>query len=125
MASRKSREERIRTVDELAESAFEDHVLLPEGEGRWFCGRPGTGMYHFRIVMSPGCILLYGDIGEAVFRCHERDALAWLLASMGGGRDYILGKCPQAVENKDRSGWASQSLWHHRALKRFCELLNG
>lgn len=118
------KDERISTVNTLAEDAFKNHVLRKEGEGRWFCGRPGTGMYHFRLITAPACVFIYGDIGEAVFLCSESDSLNWLLTSVNGGRDYVLGKCRQAVRDKDRWGWAPQSMWHYHALKRFCELLN-
>jgi len=118
------KQDRMRTIDELAKEAFKDHVLREEGEGRWFCGRPGTGMYHFRLIVAPGCVLLYGDIGEAVFLCAEPDALNWLLASAGGGRDYILGKSRQAVRDKDRWGWQPQDMWRYHALRKFCELYN-
>lgn len=118
------RDDRIQTVDELAQEAFQNHVLRKEGDGRWFCGRPGTGMYHFRIIIAPACVFLYGDIGNAVFLCSEHDSLNWLLDSIDGGRDYILGKCGQARRDKDRWGWMPQNLWHYHALKTFCRLLD-
>ena len=118
------RDERIRTIDALAEEAFASHVLREEGDGRWFCGRPGTGMYHFRVIVSPCCVFLYGDIGEVVFICPEEDSLNWLVTSVNGGRDYLLGKSRQAVRDKDRWGWAPQNMWHYHGLRKFCELLN-
>jgi hypothetical protein len=117
------KQERVRTVDVLADEAFVDHVVREEGEGRWFCGRPGTGMYHFRVITAPRCVMLYGDIGEAIFICPESDGFEWLLTSINGGRDYILGKSKWA--HKDRWGWMPQDMWHYHALKKFCELLNG
>jgi hypothetical protein len=81
-------------------------------------------MYHFRLIIAPACVFLYGDIGEAVFLCSEADALKWLTTSILGGRDYILGKSKRARMDKDRWGWAPQDMWHYHALTKFCELLH-
>lgn len=74
-----------------ADKAFQDHELKVEGEGRWLCARPGTGIYHFRVITAPACLILYGDIKDVIFRISDRDALAWLRGSIDS-MDYVLGK---------------------------------
>lgn len=109
------------TVDALAVEAFARHKLRSEGKGRWYCGRPGSGLYHFRLITAPGCILLYGDIGQAILLCQAVDALAWLRKAISD-RDYVLGK--SCFAQKDRWGWMPQDLWHYHALETFCRLLD-
>lgn len=43
-----------RTVAHLAAKGFARHVITEEGEGRWLCHTPGTGVYSFRVVTAPG-----------------------------------------------------------------------
>lgn len=86
------REERRAKFQEMADLAFKDHVLTNEGPGRWYCGRPnGSSTYHFRLVTSPACLLLYGDIHDVIFRMSEGDALVWLRSCVDQ-LDYVLGK---------------------------------
>ena len=75
----------------MAEDAFKDHVLAKEGDGRWYCGKPDTGIYSFRVISAPRCIFLYGDLGDLVLQPSDRDALAWLRGCIKS-LDYVLGK---------------------------------
>lgn len=109
------------SIERLAAEALDRHMLRAEGEGRWFCGRPGTGFYHFRVVTAPGHVFLCGDLGTAILACSERDSLSWLKRAIGSA-DYLLGKSQHA--HRDRWGWMPQDMWHYFALKRFCELLD-
>ncbi len=85
-------------IADMAAQEFAAHVLKPEGEGRWYCGKPGTGMYHFRVLTAPFAIIVYGDIGECILRCSDRDALGWLRSAVHdepgteGHPDYVLSK---------------------------------
>ena len=84
-------DDRRTLLKQEADKAFQDHVLTVEGEGRWLCARPGTGIYHFRIIVAPACLVLYGDIKDVVFRISDRDAIPWLRGSIDS-MDYVLGK---------------------------------
>jgi hypothetical protein len=92
--------ERRARLANLAEEAFTDHVLTKEGDGRWYCGKPTTGIYSFRVITAPGCVFLYGDIDELALLPHDRDALTWLRGSIND-MDYVLGKSSLSVRQKD------------------------
>lgn len=113
--------DRVLCIGDLAAQAFEQHKLKNEGEGRWYCGRSGSGMYHFRLIAAPRCIFIYGDIGQAVLLCSEADSVKWLRQSIHE-RDYVMGKSRFA--QRDRWGWMPQDLWHYHALKVFCRLFD-
>lgn len=91
--------ERRAEIAQLAERSFATHELVREGDGRWVCANPKSWAYWFRVVVAPGCIFLYGDIGELVLRPHDRDALAWLRQT--DGVDYPLGKVPVELRSRD------------------------
>jgi hypothetical protein len=81
----------------FADKAFTNHVLLKEGDGRWYCGKPGTCIYSFRVIVAPRAVIVYGDIGEVILLPNDNDALAWLRGSVSGNAgdvDYALGKSP-------------------------------
>jgi hypothetical protein len=65
-----------------AKKAFETHELTVEqanGPVRmWHCGKPGTGIYSFRVVAAPGFISIYGDVGDGMLAAYDRDMVAWL-----------------------------------------------
>lgn len=85
------RDERRAILRIEADKAYKDHVVQVEGEGRWYCGRPGSGTYHFRVIMAPAMILVYGDIKDVVFRVTNSNAMEWLRTSIDD-LDYVLGK---------------------------------
>jgi hypothetical protein len=72
-----------------ADEAFQHHVITKTGDERWRCGRPDTSIYAFTVVTAPGVVILYGDIGEMIFRHGAADTIAWL---KGAGHDYLLSK---------------------------------
>jgi hypothetical protein len=85
------------TVQRLAKDAFKDHVMSGEGDGRWLCKRPGTGVYHFRLITAPGAVMVIGDLGEFVLRISDRDPIPWLRGSVNSF-DYLVEKV-QASRN--------------------------
>lgn len=85
------REERRAILKLEADRAFKDHVVRSEGEGRWYCGRPTSSTYHFRVIMAPAMILVYGDIKDVVFRVTNGNAMEWLRTTIDD-LDYVLGK---------------------------------
>jgi hypothetical protein len=81
-------------IAEMAAESFKDHVITPEGEGRWRCKRPGTGMYSFRVVTLPGAVVVYGDVGDALLKVSyytTADIVAWLRGSYAQW-GYVAGK---------------------------------
>lgn len=78
------------SIAKHAAEAFKDHVLTNEGDGRWLCSKPGTGIYHFRIIFSPGCVFMYGDIYDLCLMCYDHDSLQWLRTAPH--LDYVMGK---------------------------------
>lgn len=85
------RDERRAILRIEADKAYKDHVVRSEGEGRWYCGRPGSSSYSFRLIFAPACILLYGDIQAVVLRMPNGDAMEWLRTCVDD-LDYVLGK---------------------------------
>jgi hypothetical protein len=85
------RDERRAILKIEADKAYKDHVVRSEGDGRWYCGRPTSGTYHFRVVFAPACILVYGDIQAVVLRMPNGDSLGWLRSTVDD-LDYVLGK---------------------------------
>lgn len=60
--------------------AFERHVLTERRPWCWKVSRPGTWSYGFYVLVAPGAVVIYGDLGEAVFRMNagdEQEALDW------------------------------------------------
>ena len=47
----------------------------------WYCGEQGTGIYHFRVIMVPGRIIVTGDIGDMILKVNHRKPLRWALGS--------------------------------------------
>jgi predicted secreted protein len=97
--TRHTQEGRRAYLAKRADEEFKDHVLVKEGEGRWFCGKPGTGIYSFRVLTAPGALIVYGDIYDAVLKPSDRDALAWLRGSMGS-LDYVLEKVTACADKR-------------------------
>lgn len=80
-------------IAETARQEFCHHVLVPEGTGRWLCRRPGTGIFSFRVVASPGTVIIHGDIGDNIAVCYDRDPIPWLRgAAKSEYPDYFLSK---------------------------------
>lgn len=73
------------TIKRLAEEAFKDHEITVEDETVFYCAKPGTGIYSFRVAFLPaGMIVIYGDIGEMMV---QRGGYGWLKGSIR--HDYV------------------------------------
>lgn len=94
-----TKQEHRAQIAKLAKESFKDHKLHQEGPGRWFCARPGTGIYSFHVACFNGCVVLYGDVGELILRPSDRDSLAWLRGAIDS-MDYVLGKAPSPWPEK-------------------------
>jgi len=63
----------------IAFNRFDKHQITREGPGIWYCGEKGTGIYHFRVIMVPGRIIVTGDIGDMTLCVNHRKPLRWAL----------------------------------------------
>lgn len=84
--TRKGTIERYREdIFSTAESAFKDHVIFTEQDSgpvkMWLCQKPGTYIYHFRIVSAPRMICVYGDVGDNVLTINTKDSVNWIKSS--------------------------------------------
>ena len=96
-------EERLKHARETAEADFAKHRITREGDGRFYCGKPGTGICHFRVIFAPRAIFLYGDIGELVLIPSDVDSFAWAHGLRSNGEvGYPLGKIPAPLNNSAR-----------------------
>jgi hypothetical protein len=73
----------------LSEPSLKNHILIQEGEGRWYCQKPGTSMYSFRVVVSANTILFHGDLRDLCIIPTGPDPLSWLVSTLGGKTDSI------------------------------------
>ncbi len=84
-------------IEELARDAFKDHVLEEKAwdkEGApyvWWCARPGSHFYSFLVMVGPGCIVQWGDVGGLVIAQGRGYGLSWLEDSIGS-MSYVLEK---------------------------------
>lgn len=69
----------------MAEQSFKDHQITEEQPGVFYCGKPGTGHYSFRVAFLPaGLIVVYGDIGDMML---QRGGEDWLSGAIR--HDYV------------------------------------
>jgi len=73
----------------LSDPSLKDHILIKEGEGRWYCQKPGTSMYSFRVVVSANTILFHGDLQDLCVVPSGPDALSWLLSTLNSKHDHL------------------------------------
>jgi hypothetical protein len=70
------------TVREIAAKSFTGHVVTELGPNEWRCGKPGTGNYEFSVIARPTVLIIYGDLGEGVFRMWDSDVIGWLRSAV-------------------------------------------
>lgn len=56
---------------------FDGHEITRERFGVWHCGKKNTNNLSFYVVLAPGMLMLYGDIGEIIFLPYAKNALQW------------------------------------------------
>ena len=92
-------EHQAATIRRIAEESFAAHEITVTGPGEFRCGKPGSGDMSFRLILRPGVIILYGDLGAAIFEPGTKDPLAWLQRGAIGSRDYVLEKLRTARQD--------------------------
>lgn len=86
---------------------FAEHRLtqeLDDGLFRaWWCARPRSGTYSFRVVTAPGWLYLSGDIGHLALS-RERDMLPWTRSVVTGESVdlcYLAEKTPRTLQTTE------------------------
>lgn len=87
-------DETVTRVASLAREALANHELVQTRVWYWKVSQPGTWAYGFYVLMAPGALVIYGDLGEAVYRMAaktEQDVLTWLRGAVQSP-DYLMSK---------------------------------
>lgn len=84
------------TIQRCAARDFEQHVLDEVGPHEWHCHRPGTGISSFRVIVRPGTVIVWGDLGETILRGGEAGSTLHWLTQAVHSPEYLL--------EKDRTG---------------------
>lgn len=96
--------ERQNLFKQLGKESLANHVLKLESESdsikMWFCGKPNSGSYHFRVISAPGAIILYGDVGDKIIMAAERDMIPWLKGAVNSP-SYLISKISGHNDNKN------------------------
>lgn len=79
------------TIAAVAADSFAAHQITVTKKGDYLCRRPGTGVYHFFVILRPGAVIVYGDIGDGIFLFSDADALKWLRGAVRSP-GYLLEK---------------------------------
>lgn len=92
-------------IERLSQAEFKLHALGPMDGGNdvfmWRCGRPGRGLYHFRVIVWPGHVAVYGDVGQLTLSISDKNPLPWLQKAVGSP-EYLLSKSVHAYERFER-----------------------
>lgn len=84
-------------IEAHAATAFESHVLTvvcrdDKGEPyAWRCNKAGTGIYGFWVMIGPGCIAQWGDVGGLMIAEGHNYTLGWLRGA-AHSMDYVMSK---------------------------------
>lgn len=126
-------------ITRAAKRDFAEHVVTEEGQNEWRCGKPDSSISMFRVIVRPGHVIVYGDIGDWILRMAERDPLRWLPGAVQSW-DYLLGKLQtprektfyvgdalawleeQAADEEDPEGHAHEALAEARRAHEFRDL---
>ena len=100
--------ETVALVAELSKKSFADHKLTLEGPNEWRCGKPFTVIYSFRVLLRPGAVVVWGDLGEWILRHGDNDSLGWLRDAVHSS-DYLLEKV-QASKRPVEEFYAADAL---------------
>lgn len=107
------------TIKKLAESAFKKHEITQEAEGQFYCAKPGTRIYSFRVCFLPaGMIVIYGDIGEMMV---QRGGEGWLRGAIR--HDYVSDYVFEKVKPFRR--WSDKTFLPGEALAELRRLHDG
>lgn len=86
----------------MAAKTFEQHVVTKEGPGRWLCSRAESNSSSFRVVFSPGVVIVHGDLGDLILECRDRNPASWLRRAVDSGYpDYPLSKAPHVLRMRE------------------------
>ena len=98
-------------IHEFAVDGFKDHRVKLLRPGAWKCSRVGSWVYGFIVAELPGALVIYGDLGEAIFRPADTDVMPWLRGAVGSA-DYLVSKIQPQPEKEFYAGdaveWARE-----------------
>lgn len=94
---------------------FKDHVatltVLKDEQGneieRLLWKRPGTSVCMIVYLRSNATLLVYGDLGDAIYQWSEKQTLEWISGLNFG---YFAGKCQASEEGRGYKTWDGQVL---------------
>lgn len=84
---------------------FKDHVAKFSTEGRFQTlewGKPGTSNYWSRFIISGGTLIVYGDVGDAIYTWSDKLTFQWLSKLNLG---YFAGKCQASENGRQNQEW--------------------
>ena len=89
---------RRKSIEKSAPGYLKDHVLTerskPGDYARvWHVGKPGTSDFHYKIVVWPGYLSVYGDIGGMTLK-RDYDMISWSRGAVKSPR-YFFEKADQ------------------------------
>ena len=91
-----TRSDILKEVLERCAVSYKDHVITEVVPGfMWRCGTPnGSCIYMFYVICGHGAVIVYGDVGEAIFCPYAGErSLQWLRSSIKS-TEYVLEKLP-------------------------------
>ena len=77
------------TIALLAAKDFANHSIIKRGTFEYRCGDPDSSINHFNVILRPGKIIFYGDVGDFILSHSDKDSLGWLSRA---SREYLIGK---------------------------------
>lgn len=87
--------------DQIRSDWFPDHVIeLKDGWYVWH--KPGTSIYYVRYRVDGRCLIVTGDIGEAVYEWNSPISLEWVA---GCHLDYFASKCMASEYGRGYKSW--------------------
>ena len=69
-------------------------------------GNPGTSNYWLRAIISKRTLIIYGDIGDAIYQWSQELDWQWL---SGLGLGYFSGKCQASEEGRQYVDWDDEA----------------
>lgn len=98
--TKKTEAEVAASVAEMAREAFAKHEVMYLSRGEWRVGRLGSSTYHFRMIVRPMTIIVWGDLGDWIIRMSDAYAIPWLRVSVRSPA-YLIEKIAASREDRE------------------------
>ena len=113
--------------------SFLSHELTCESKtdkvALYRCAQPGTSCFSFRVVVAPGCIVVYGDIGDGMIYNYKsfQDQIPWLRGSVNSSR-YLIDKMVFAerefCEETAKANWENEKENYEEGDEEFEDIVS-